>query len=85
MKNTIEVKEYENIYNQEVIDLILYIQNEESGVNLDLKDQMDLTIIHETYQNSGGGFWIALSNTELVGTIGLMKSNSNEGILKKFF
>ena len=41
--------------------------------------------INLSYQQSGGEFWIALSNGNVTGTIGLMLRENHCAVLKKFF
>ncbi len=54
-------------------------------VNISLEDQPDLNDINACYRNSGGGFWIAVNDDRVVGTLGLINKNGICGILKKFF
>ncbi len=68
-----------------MISLILEIQNNEAKINLSLEEQPDLNDIFRAYINSGGGFWIAVENGEVIGTIGLMKIDDDWCVLKKFF
>ena len=72
-------------YNQEIIDLILDIENNESKINLSLEEQPDLMDIPGTFLNSGGNFWVAVDQDTVVGTIGLAMKENNCGVLKKFF
>ncbi|WP_313073593.1 GNAT family N-acetyltransferase [Lacrimispora sp.] len=77
---------YDNKYKNQVISLILSIQNLESHIDLSLEEQPDLNNINESYISSGGGFWIAIdeSNT-VIGTIGLQRRENGCGVMKKFF
>lgn len=70
---------------EEIIALILDIQNNESKINLSLEEQPDLLDIRECYQKKGGEFWIALSDGEVIGTIGLMVKENACAVMKKFF
>ena len=76
---------YDEKYLQQIIDLILHIQNDEAKIDLPLSEQPDLLDIYNNYIKDGGGFWIAVHNDTVIGTIGLMKKNDSCGILKKFF
>ena len=58
----------------EIISLILGIQNDENKLNLSLEEQPDLLDIRRCYQQDGGEFWIAFSEGEVIGTIGLMRN-----------
>ena len=70
---------------EEIIALILDIQNNESKINLSLEEQPDLLDIRECYQKKCGEFWIALSDGEVIGTIGLMVKENACAVMKKFF
>ncbi len=50
---------YSDIYKEQVINLILDIQNNESGINLSLDEQPDLKDIEGCYINNGGAFFLA--------------------------
>ncbi len=76
---------YEEGYKDQVIRLILDIQNNEAKINLSFEEQPDLSAIYDAYIKNGGGFWLALDNGEVVGTIGLMKIDKDWSVLKKFF
>jgi N-acetylglutamate synthase-like GNAT family acetyltransferase len=81
-----EIITYDDKYKNQVIALVLYIQNIDSGVDLSLEEQPDLSNILSYYMHDGGGFWIALDeNKRVIGTLGLMKKENNCGVLKKFF
>ena len=56
---------------QGVLDVILPIQQREFGIPITAADQPDLMNIPEFYQSGTGGFWVARSNGEVVGTVGL--------------
>jgi N-acetylglutamate synthase-like GNAT family acetyltransferase len=80
-----EITIYSSNYKQQVIDLILDIQNKEAKVGISLNEQSDLLDINRYYMRNGGCFWIAIADNQIIGTIGLMKSEQDWGILKKFF
>ena len=79
------IEPYTPKYKNEIISLILNIQNNESKINLSLKEQPDLLDISKCYQQKGGEFWLALSDGKVIGTIGLMLKENNCAIMKKFF
>lgn len=79
------IRTYYGAHDQEIIDLILSIQNGENHLGIPLSEQMDLTTIKESYQDTGGEFWLALDGEHVVGTIALMKKSETCGVLKKFF
>jgi GNAT superfamily N-acetyltransferase len=68
----------------QVLDLILPIQQIEFGVPITARDQPDLARIPEVYQAGRGGFWVALAEGRVVGTLGLIDFGSG-GALRKMF
>ena len=80
-----EIISYEERYKNQVISLILHIQNEENDLKLSIDEQPELKDIGKAFLFNGGGFWLAVENNEVIGTIALMKATGNGGILKKFF
>ena len=80
-----EIIRYREKYKQQIIDLILYIQNAEAGIDLNLQEQPDLMNIPFYYEKNGGEFWLAVDNDTVIGTIGLMNYGNGNGVLKKFF
>lgn len=83
--NEIVIKEYDDKYKDEVIDLVLNIQQNEFGIPIKKEDQPDLTDIPNFYQASGSNFWLALHNDRVVGTISLLDIGNNQGALRKLF
>ena len=79
------IQEYNNQYQQQVIDLILNIQQNEFHVPVTLEDQPDLLNIPDVYQQGGGNFWVALSGKQVVGTISLIYFEHNSVALRKMF
>lgn len=80
-----KIETYSGKFDDEIITLILSIQNDEAKIGLSIQEQPDLLDIHRCYQQSGGEFWIALSDDRVIGTIGLMLKENHCAILKKFF
>jgi GNAT superfamily N-acetyltransferase len=70
---------------QGVLDVILPIQQREFGVPITAADQPDLTDIPGFYQSGTGGFWVARSNGQVVGTIGLKGIGAKQTALRKMF
>jgi len=68
-----------------VIDVILPIQQSEFGFAITLEDQPDLRDIPGFYQRGAGNFWVALSGTQVVGTISLRDIGAGQGALRKMF
>ncbi|MFF2089287.1 GNAT family N-acetyltransferase [Paenibacillus sp. NPDC058174] len=76
---------YDEKYKSEVIQFILGIQNGEQGLGIAIEEQIDIADITGHYLQAGGGFWIAIEDHTLVGSIGLMKKTEEVYVLKKFF
>lgn len=79
------IEEYSGRYDEEIISLILGIQNDEARIDLPLSQQPDLLDIDRCYHQSGGGFWLAMIDGNVVGTIGLMVKERGCAVMKKFF
>lgn len=80
-----EIIKYHEKYKQQVIDLILHIQNDEANLHLQIEDQPDLLDVQTYYNKNGGGFWIAVENGEVIGTLAFMNYGNGNAVLKKFF
>ena len=80
-----EIIKYQDIYKQQVIDLILHIQNSEAKINLTIEEQPDLLEVPLYYEKNGGAFWIAVEKEKVIGTIAFMNYGSGNAVLKKFF
>ena len=70
---------------QGVLDVILPIQQREFGIPITQADQPDLTDIRGFYQSGTGGFWVARSNVEIVGAVGLKDIGLGQAALRKMF
>ena len=64
-----EIEAYSGKYDGEIVSLILGIQNQEAGIGRSLEEQPDLNDIRGCYQDSGGQFWLAMSDGRVVGTL----------------
>ncbi len=80
-----KIETYSGKFDDEIISLILSIQNGEAKIGLSLQEQPDLLDIHQSYQQPGGEFWLALSDGRVIGTIGLMLKEKHCAVMKKFF
>lgn len=80
-----EIIKYQDIYKQQIIDLILNIQNNEAKINLNIEEQPDLLDIPLHYEKDGGAFWIAVDKNEVIGSIAFMNYGNRNAVLKKFF
>ena len=81
----LEIQQIDNQYSESVIDLILNIQQKEFNVPITIEDQPDLLHINEFYFETGGNFWGAFINNELVGTIALVKFDEKAAAIRKMF
>lgn len=79
-----EIIEYRNEFQKQVIELILEIQQSEYHVPITLADQPDLGEITEVYQETGN-FWVALEGEEVIGTIALIDLDNHVGTIRKLF
>jgi GNAT superfamily N-acetyltransferase len=74
-----------NDHCQQILGLILPIQQIEFNVPITLEDQPDLLDIATHYYHTGGGFWGAKIDDELIGTIALIATENNAGTIRKMF
>lgn len=73
---------YNDVYKEEVIDLILHIQQKEFQVAINRSDQPDLQDIPKYYSQ----FWLAIDVKEgVIGTLGVIKFNESQAVLKRMF
>lgn len=79
------IQQLDNTYCQQVIDLIIPIQQEELKVPVTLEGQPDLFDIETAYLSTGGNFWGAFADQQLVGTIGLIQTTAQTGAIRKMF
>jgi N-acetylglutamate synthase-like GNAT family acetyltransferase len=80
----ISIETYCDIYQKQVENLVLGIQNDEFLLGLTAQDQPDLPNIGEFYKN--GRFWVALNEeNQVMGTIGLEPLNETQAALRKMF
>lgn len=79
------IETYSGKYDKEIVSLILDIQNNEAKIGLTLIEQPDLLDIEASYRQNGGEFWLALSDGNVIGTLGLMMKERNCAVMKKFF
>lgn len=81
----IEIVSHRRELQQPVIDLILQIQREEFGFDIEAEDQPDLLEVQDFYQSGAGGFWVALDDEQVVGTIALRDIGNGQAALRKMF
>ena len=70
---------------QQILDLILPIQQIEFNVPVTLAGQPDLLDIETHYHATGGGFWAAFADNELVGTIAMISIGHHACAIRKMF
>ncbi|TCD27871.1 GNAT family N-acetyltransferase [Pedobacter psychrodurus] len=86
MQDEFKIERLNNQFCEEIIGLILPIQQIEFNVDIDLAAQPDLLDIEKNYDGSGGAFWGAKLNGELIGTIALIAVPGHQsGAIRKMF
>jgi N-acetylglutamate synthase-like GNAT family acetyltransferase len=80
-----EIADYDDRYQAEIIELILSIQTNEYGLSISAEDQPDLSNINEFYLKNSGNFWVALDTNRVVGTIALVNIGQGAVALRKMF
>lgn len=65
--------------------LIVSIQRDEFGFDIDLVRQPDLSAIPEFYQSGAGNFWVALHGDTVIGMIALKDIGERNVALRKMF
>lgn len=85
MDTTPVISSLNNTYCQQIIDIILPIQQIEFNVPITLEAQPDLLDIETNYHQTGGNFWGAIYNEQLVGTIALIAFGDNAAAIRKMF
>jgi GNAT superfamily N-acetyltransferase len=86
MQNDFKIERLDNQFCEAIIGLILPIQQIEFNVDIDLAAQPDLLDIEKNYDGSGGAFWGAILNGELIGTIALIAVPEHQsGAIRKMF
>ena len=85
MPTELLIKPIFNDYVEQIVDLILPIQQIEFNVPVTLEGQPDLLDIETNYHATGGGFWGAFIDNELIGTIAMISTGHNACALRKMF
>lgn len=81
----IRLMPFEAQHSAAVGELIVSIQREEFGFDIDLERQPDLSAIPAYYQHGAGNFWVALDQGNVVGTIALKDIGHHGVALRKMF
>lgn len=74
-----------NAWSARAIELILPIQQLEFHLPVTAAGQPDLADIDRFYHAPGGGFWGAVIDGRLIGTIGLLAIGNHTGVIRKLF
>jgi N-acetylglutamate synthase-like GNAT family acetyltransferase len=82
---SIRVVPYRDEYFSATTQLIVSIQRDEFGFDIDLARQPDLSEIPAFYQTGAGNFWVALNGESVVGTIALKDIGEGCVALRKMF
>ncbi len=77
--------EYSDADKHSVINLILFIQQKEFEIPIDLDAQPDLMNIPSFYQTDNGNFWVAKIDGIIAGTIALLDIGNHCAALRKMF
>ena len=68
-----------------VVAVILPIQQSEFEIPITLDAQPDLLDIGGFYQHGNGNFWVAVKDSEVVGTVALLDIGNRQVALRKMF
>lgn len=79
------IEPYNGKYGQDVVELILDIQQNEFGLPITIDDQPDLREVEKFYFRNNGGFWLAIDDERVVGTIALIDIGNRQSALRKMF
>lgn len=72
-------------FTSDVLALIVGIQRGEFGIDITAEQQLDLHDIPAFYQVRRGGFWVAVADGRVVGTISLLDIGDGQAALRKMF
>jgi GNAT superfamily N-acetyltransferase len=81
----LEVVPFRREFEDAVVDMIVSIQRGEFDIPIRAEQQPDLRNIPSFYQTGRGGFWVALSDAAVVGSISLLDIGASQGALRKMF
>ena len=79
------IEVYRTAYQEQVIDLILYIQQQEFQIPISIHDQADLKDIDNYYKKGNGNFWVAVADHDVVRTVALLDIANGQAALRKMF
>ena len=81
----ISIGEYVDDLQESLIEMILEIQQKEFQIPITRADQPDLAAIPRFYQQKNGNFCLALSDGQIVGSVGLLDIGNQQVALRKMF
>lgn len=81
----IQICEYNDSYQQGILQMILDIQQQEYNLPITAEAQPDLANIPAFYQQENGNFWAAVENGTVVGSIALKNIGNGNAVLRKMF
>lgn len=81
----IQLLPFEARHTAAVGELIVTIQRQEFGFDIDLERQPDLSAIPAYYQRGAGNFWVALDQDQVIGTIALKDLGQHGVAMRKMF
>jgi GNAT superfamily N-acetyltransferase len=81
----IEIVPFASKHAAGVVAVILPIQQSEFSIPVTLDSQPDLLDIGTFYQQGNGNFWVALKDSEVVGTVALLDIGNHQAALRKMF
>lgn len=81
----VEVRPWQPADRDAVAALVVGIQRDEFGLDIDLAAQPDLLDVTGFYGHGAGGFWVACDAGLVVGCIGLRDLGGGHGALRKMF
>ncbi|NMC31697.1 MAG: GNAT family N-acetyltransferase [Veillonellaceae bacterium] len=79
------IAKYTDDRRNSLVEMILEIQRHEFQIPITREDQPDLAAISRFYQQGNGNFWVALSDGQVVGSIGLLDIGHQQVALRKMF
>ena len=85
MEKDIKIQPIHNGFSNQILELIIPIQQIEFNVPVTREAQPDLLDVDQFYHQTGGGFWGAITEGELVGTIALIATGHHAGAIRKMF
>lgn len=80
-----EICEYSDVHKKNIIKMVLEIQRQEYNLPITENDQPDLADIETFYQQNNGNFWVALTDSDVIGSIAIKNIGKGNAVLRKMF